>query len=328
MNSSKEHLYENYLNNSLDPFKNPLFYQSDESINKSSNKKFTRNNLEKSDSLTRCHRKRSGKRHKSCETLLDEKENSNKSVRFESSRINSHLSSQAKKESRSRSKIEERLGSAHNSNKQKYSAYQAGSSNDLIQDGFNCITRDGMDNLYLTYFFKLPHCSPSDRTQVGIENNNILKLKIIQEKPIRSRSKSHKKSSYTSSSSSSSSAIISQFLSSDDSSSSDDDKIKMMLKEYTRKCRLPDNLFEFDATGVTVSFINSIWVRIEIPITSFVDNNSKYNNKEINIDISIKKKLSKNQEEEPNREFKSAWSDCRRPQEPIEISHEFVDQDE
>jgi hypothetical protein len=99
----------------------------------------------------------------------------------------------------------------------------------------------------------------------------------------------------------------------------------MMLKEYTRKCRLPDNLFEFDTTGVTVSFINNIWVRIEIPIISFVDNNSRYNNKEINIDISIKKKHSKNQEEEPSREFKSAWSDCCKPQEPTELNQQFAD---
>ena len=68
-------------------------------------------------------------------------------------------------------------------------------SSDSIQDGFNCITKDALDNIYLTYFFKLPSCSPSDRTQVRIEDNNVLKLKIIQEKnftfkPKRSRSKS------------------------------------------------------------------------------------------------------------------------------------------
>jgi hypothetical protein len=49
------------------------------------------------------------------------------------------------------------------------------------------------------------------------------------------------------------------------------DKSKVVLREFSRRCRLPDNLFKFDETGVSVSFINNIWVRIEIPIIEFID---------------------------------------------------------
>jgi hypothetical protein len=45
----------------------------------------------------------------------------------------------------------------------------------------------------------------------------------------------------------------------------------VVLREFSRRCRLPDNLFRFDETGVSVSFINNIWVRIEIPIIEFID---------------------------------------------------------
>ena len=61
-----------------------------------------------------------------------------------------------------------------------------------MQDGYNCITKDGLDNIFLTYFFKLPSCSPSDRTQVRIENSSILKLKIIQETKFKDRIKKKK----------------------------------------------------------------------------------------------------------------------------------------
>ena len=49
-----------------------------------------------------------------------------------------------------------------------------------------------------------------------------------------------------------------------------DDSSKIMLREFSRQCRLPRNLFEFDEKGVTVSFVNSIWVRVEIPILDFL----------------------------------------------------------
>ena len=71
--------------------------------------------------------------------------------------------------------------SAHHSRRNQH-AMTSDANIDLINDGFNCITKDGLENVFLTYFFKLPSCSPSDRTQVRIENHNILKLKIIQEK--------------------------------------------------------------------------------------------------------------------------------------------------
>ncbi len=191
-------------------------------------------------------------------------------------------------------------------------------SNDLINDGFNCITKDGLENIFLTYFFKLPSCSPSDRTQVRIEKNSILKLKIIQEKNFAKKSHRNKRhshrhnhhshshhhhhhrhdnssSSSSSSSSSLSSSLISSALSSSSESSissslsesegstvdnekitrikSDDETTKIVLREFSRRCRLPYKVFRFDETGVTVSFINNDWVRVEIPILEILDNN-------------------------------------------------------
>ena len=197
-------------------------------------------------------------------------------------------------------------------------------SGDLIQDGYNCITKDGLDNIFLTYFFKLPSCSPADRTQARIEHHNILKLKIIQEKSFSTPSKSKKKASKSSSrskaqkpgrnhkaeqesaamqssgsTSSSVKSLLSQSptLSSSSSSTSpfsnstslslsslstsvesddsltcfNDETSKIMLREFSRQCRLPDHLFKFDETGVTVSFVNNVWVRVEIPIVDFLE---------------------------------------------------------
>ena len=218
-------------------------------------------------------------------------------------------------------------------------------SGDLIQDGYNCITKDGLDNIFLTYFFKLPSCSPSDRTQARIEHHNILKLKIIQEKSFSTQSKSKKKTSKHSATSSRSKAqksnrnhkseqesaamqssgstsssvksLLSQSptLSSSSSSTSpfsnstslslsslstsvesddsltcfNDETSKIMLREFSRQCRLPDHLFKFDETGVTVSFVNNVWVRVEIPIVDFLEpiidlksSNGSKKNKQIN----------------------------------------------
>ena len=41
---------------------------------------------------------------------------------------------------------------------------------------------------------------------------------------------------------------------------------KIMLREFSRRCKLPNNVFRFDENGITVSFVNNIWVRVEIPI--------------------------------------------------------------
>lgn len=167
--------------------------------------------------------------------------------------------------------------------------------NETLQDGYNCITKDGLDNIFLTYFFKLPSCSPSDRTQVRIENHNILKLKIIQETQFRSKLKKENSnyhhgcnhhisngnsmnnlkllSNSNSSLASLSPSIVSNSCESlEDSMSTccQDDSSKIMLREFSRQCRLPRNLFEFDEKGVTVSFVNSVWVRVEIPIMDFL----------------------------------------------------------
>ena len=218
-----------------------------------------------------------------------------------------------------------------------------------IQDGYNCITKDGLDNIFLTYFFKLPSCSPSDRTQVRIESNNILKLKIIQETKFKTRLQKNKttnkktkvnkkaaicnhtcsrhkstsshvggggsnssssntkgfpfsvttslSTSINSNESSSSSDSFDDHLDSsttstpksttensidfnddyeydddedEDDEDEDDDSAKIMLREFSRQCRLPRNLFEFDEKGVTVSFVNNVWVRVEIPILDFL----------------------------------------------------------
>lgn len=39
-----------------------------------------------------------------------------------------------------------------------------------------------------------------------------------------------------------------------------------MLREFSRRCKLPSNVFKFDENGISVSFVNDIWVRVEIPI--------------------------------------------------------------
>ena len=46
---------------------------------------------------------------------------------------------------------------------------------------------------------------------------------------------------------------------------------KVMLREFSRSCRLPLNLFRFDETAISVSFVNKIWIRIEVPIVEFID---------------------------------------------------------
>jgi hypothetical protein len=77
---------------------------------------------------------------------------------------------------------------------------------------------------------------------------------------------------------SSSSDFLSDNHSYSDSSSSssvlndyNDDSTKIMLREFSRRCRLPNNLFKFDEEGVTVSFVNEIWVRVEIPIIEYLN---------------------------------------------------------
>lgn len=139
----------------------------------------------------------------------------------------------------------------------------------------------------------MPSCSPSDRTQVRIENKNILKLKIIQEqnflckkpkkktfKKIKSKKTNTNSTFSTTSLSSSSSCSLSlsyskstslESLESESELSASNDKTKIMLREFSRQCRLPDNFFKFDEQGVTVSFVNNGWVRIEIPIVEFFD---------------------------------------------------------
>ncbi len=39
-----------------------------------------------------------------------------------------------------------------------------------------------------------------------------------------------------------------------------------MLREFSRRCKLPNTVFKFDENGITVSFVNNVWVRVEIPI--------------------------------------------------------------
>ena len=49
-----------------------------------------------------------------------------------------------------------------------------------------------------------------------------------------------------------------------------DDNEKVMFREFSRRCRLPTNLFKFDDSSVSVSFMNDVWVRVEIPIIEFL----------------------------------------------------------
>lgn len=130
-----------------------------------------------------------------------------------------------------------------------------GSLDSLIRDGFNCLTKDSLENLYLTYFFKLPSCSPSDRTQVKIENHSIVRLKIIQEKKLK-ESPNQKLDANNATG-------LTQL----------DDSDKIMFREFSRCCRLPTHLFRFDEGGVTVSFMNDVWVRVEVPIIEILNMN-------------------------------------------------------
>ncbi|CAF0945657.1 unnamed protein product [Brachionus calyciflorus] len=206
---------------------------------------------------------RSLKRPKSTEGFLNE----HKSVRFEV----------GAERSKSRS-IERHL-----------TASQRLINDDMLEDGFNCITRDPMQNIFLTYFFKLPNCSPSDRTQVRIENKNILKLKIIQETNLS------KRNDFSSSLESSSLESI-DTDSMTESNEDDDDEDKLMLREFSRHCRLPDNFFKFDESGVSVSFVSNGWVRVEIPIMEFFDFNCALTNSKLN-KVNHKKKIDKHRDQ-------------------------------
>jgi len=238
--------------------------------------------------------------------------NSCKLIRHNSSSSNGHRHRHRSNSNRSNSKSDANASSHHRRTSSNNSNnLSTRLSNDLINDGFNCITKDGLENIFLTYFFKLPSCSPSDRTQVRIEKNSILKLKIIQEKNFAKKSSRSKKQQshrhnhsrhghrhqHGSSSSSLSSSLISSALSSDSDTSlsseeslsesegsqvenekitkikQDDETTKIVLREFSRRCRLPYKVFKFDETGVTVSFINNDWVRVEIPILEILDTN-------------------------------------------------------
>ena len=121
----------------------------------------------------------------------------------------------------------------------------------VIRDGYNCLTKDSLENVYLTYFFKLPSCSPADRTQVKVENHSILRLKMIQERRVKDSNTSVKVDGNN----------LQQVV---------DDNEKIMFREFSRRCRLPTNLFKFDDSSVSVSFMNDVWVRVEIPIIEFL----------------------------------------------------------
>lgn len=201
--------------------------------------------------------------------------------------------------------------SKHRHHRASHNHHHNQSPHGQVQDGFNCITKDLLDNVYLTYFFKLPSCSPSDRTQVKIENHSILRLKIIQERKFNgngfqkkspadsSSGSSTSSSTSTSCESSTSASSLSSFLDSkaehrganktkeknnnyeesifylnnqdEQPESSNNKSNRMMLREFSRSCRLPTNLFVFDETALSVSFINNIWIRVEVPIVEFID---------------------------------------------------------
>jgi hypothetical protein len=114
-----------------------------------------------------------------------------------------------------------------------------------IHDGFNCLTRDGFGVLYLTFVFRLPACTPADRCQVKIKTHDTLKLKIIQENRLGDILESRQEDL--------------------DTRPVDGDKI--LLREFSRRCRLPIDLFEFDESGVTLSFINDAFIKVDVPIT-------------------------------------------------------------
>jgi hypothetical protein len=121
----------------------------------------------------------------------------------------------------------------------------------VIRDGFNCLTKDSLENVYLTYFFKLPSCSPADRTQVKVENHSVLRLKVIQERKMKDTNTNVKIDGNN----------LQQVV---------DDNEKVMFREFSRRCRLPTNLFKFDDSSVSVSFMNDVWVRVEVPIIEFL----------------------------------------------------------
>jgi Arc/MetJ-type ribon-helix-helix transcriptional regulator len=105
--------------------------------------------------------------------------NSCKLIRHNSSSSNGHRHRHRSNSSKSKSDANASSSSHRRTSSNNSNNLSTRLSNDLINDGFNCITKDGLENIFLTYFFKLPSCSPSDRTQVRIEKNSILKLKII-----------------------------------------------------------------------------------------------------------------------------------------------------
>lgn len=234
-------------------FQNPLYTENTGSALKPSSSVDDKLNKQGGERPRRAKQScRSVKRPKSNEGFLNEQ----KSVRFDEKR-------EEKGRSKSRS-IERHLSSSHRL-----------INDEMLEDGFNCVTRDPMDNIYLTYFFKLPGCSPSDRTQVRIEKN-ILKLRIIQETSMR------KKVLFNEESSSSSASLTSTCESSLDSIDSDstENNEKLMFREFSRQCKLPDNFFKFDEAGVSVSFVRNGWVRIEIPIVEFFDFNCALSSKQ------------------------------------------------
>jgi hypothetical protein len=230
----------------------------------------------------------------------------NKSVRFEKINLNPYDNSRrSRQEKRNRSTSAapdapaKNFNSGHKSRSVEATSKKSSRISNRsqiknpIHDGFNCVTKDLLDNVYLTYFFKLPSCSPSDRTTCKIENHTVLKLKIIQERKCKLRKK--KKCSgdgYVStedSNSASSSTQLTEELKDENfqdqaeheqrnegnvyclNSSSLDSKNKVMLREFSRSCRLPVNLFKFDETGISVSFMNNIWIRVEVPILEFIE---------------------------------------------------------
>ncbi len=52
---------------------------------------------------------------------------------------------------------------------------------------------------------------------------------------------------------------------------SEDSSNEVILREFSRKCRLPNFIFKFDEDNITVSFVNNVWVRVEIPIVEILD---------------------------------------------------------
>ncbi len=258
---------------------------------------------------TYSHDKYCTRRFKSNDGFLDKEAHvkHDKSVRFEENNANgSENSRKSRLDRRNRSTSatsdvqSNNVRGGHKSrsvessvNKTTKSSNRAQAKNP-IHDGFNCVTKDLLDNVYLTYFFKLPSCNPSDRTTCKIENHNVLKLKIIQERKCKLKKKnksmgdeyeSTEESYSTSTSTQSVEELQGEKLQNkanrngednDENifclnSSSLDSKNKIMLRSFSRSCILPVNLFKFDETGLSVSFINNIWIRVEVPIIEFIE---------------------------------------------------------